>query len=139
MRREEEIVREIIKSWGEGLERMKETWAEHCHEDIVWWNSARGELRGIEANLAAFDKLSGLVEYESLRSIPRSLLAAEGVVMVERAEDLLDADGNSIVHIPVNGVVIFEGEKIVEWRDYCIDWFAAFRPADESKNIAETV
>jgi len=139
VRKEEEIVREVIHSWLGTLEEMKASWAEHCHEDVVWWNSARGALNGIEANLAAFDKLAEMTGFANLRSIPQTLLADDGIVMVERAEDLLDADGNSIVHIKVNGVIKFEGEKIVEWRDYCVDWLATWRPEGESTNIAEHV
>jgi limonene-1,2-epoxide hydrolase len=139
VRREEEIVREIIESWLGTLDEMKACWAEHCHEDVIWWNSARGALHGIEANLAAFDKLAEMTGFKNLRSIPQVLLAGDGVVMVERAEDLLDADGNSMVHIKVNGVIKFEGEKIIEWRDYCVDWLAAWRPEGESTEIAEHV
>jgi limonene-1,2-epoxide hydrolase len=137
MRREEEIVRDVLRSWEDGVGRMKETWAQYCAVDVVWWNSARGSIHGVEDSFKVFDRMGtdpslGLV---SVRAPVVELLSGPGLVMVERSDDLLRADGSVIVSIPVTGVIVFEGETIVEWRDYADDWMRNFRPAGESRNI----
>jgi len=42
--------------------------------------------------------------------------------MIERSDDMYDKDGNLIVAVPAMGVLEFEGDQIVSWRDYCNDW-----------------
>ena len=54
----------------------------------------------------------------------RHLHAEPGRVFVERSDDMLRPDGTAVARIPVTGVIDFDGDKIVAWRDYCDDWMA---------------
>lgn len=40
------------------------------------------------------------------------------------------ADGTCLASVPVVGVIVFECNTIVEWRDYCDDWMRDYQPAD---------
>ena len=136
MQREEEIIREILDSWERGLEAINETWSKHCAQDIVWWNSARGEIVGLEACLAAFAVMDQMVGFTSLAAPVVNLLAGDGLVFVERTDDLKGENGSLIVSVPVTGVIEFANGKITSWRDYCDDWMRDYRPADAPKSVA---
>ena len=130
MRQEEEIVRQVLSAWRGGLEATKESWAKNCAPQMVWWNSARGAIEGLESCLQAIDAIDQLLQGFAYIDVPiLRLVAEEGLVFVERSDDLYRADGSLIISVPVTGVVVFDGEKIVEWRDYCVDWLSQFMPA----------
>ena len=137
--REEEIVREILAAWREGLEATKKSWAEHCAPEMVWWNSARGAIEGLEPCLQAIDAIDQVIGGFAYIDVPvRRIASADGVVFVERSDDLYRADDSLIVSVPVTGVIEFEGDKIVAWRDYCVDWMQDFRPPGAPASLAES-
>ena len=136
MQREEEIIREILGSWEQGLQAIRDTWSEHCAPEIVWWNSARGEIRGVDACLAAFEVMDQMVGFTSLAAPIVNILARDSLVFVERTDDLKGEDGALIVSVPVTGVIEFAEQKITSWRDYCDDWMRDFRPADAPRSVA---
>jgi limonene-1,2-epoxide hydrolase len=134
---EEQIVREMLDSWLKGPEEVKRTWADHCAENIVWWNSGRGAIEGRDTCLAAISAMDQLVAgFAYVKAPIRNLIAAAGLVIVERSDDLYRADDSLIAAVPVVGVIEFEGEKITSWRDYCDDWMRDFRPDDATRALA---
>jgi limonene-1,2-epoxide hydrolase len=127
--REEEVVRAMLESWADGPETIKATWRKHCTEDIVWWNSGRGAVEGMESCLQAIDAIDEVVGGFACIKVPvRNLLATEGLVFVERSDDLYRADDSLIAAVPVTGVISFRGEEVCSWRDYCVDWLRDFLP-----------
>lgn len=132
MNAQEEIVRSLLRSWSDGLEETKRTWKEHCTDDIVWWNSARGALTGIDACLQAIDAIGTFTNFSHIEVPIKNLIARDGLVVVERSDDLYATDGSLIVAVPVVGCLSFRDDKIAEWRDYCDDWMRAFRPAEDA-------
>lgn len=138
MRREEEIVREVLAAWRGGLGPTKESWAAHCAPDVVWWNSARGAIEGLDACLAAIDAIDQVLSGFAYIEVPiRRLVAEDGIVFVERSDDLYRAGGSLIASVPVTGVIEFRGERIVEWRDYCVDWMQEFLPTETAAETAD--
>ena len=136
MLNEERIVREICEMWSGGKEPVKEAWRKYGSEDLVWWNSARGELRGRAACEAGVDAMFDMLNVTRVR-VPIRAVAVQGTtVFIERSDDLYLADGTCLVEVPVVGVVQFEGDKIVEWRDYCDDWMRDLRPDDAPRALA---
>ncbi|MDH6291237.1 limonene-1,2-epoxide hydrolase family protein [Rhodococcus opacus] len=122
MLNEEKIVRDVLAMWAHGLESTKDSWRQHCSDNVIWWNSARGAIEGLSKCLEGIDTMFDVLGVESVQVPIRTLLAAPGVVVVERSDDLYRKDGTIIQHAPVTGVVEFEGDTIVCWRDYCDDW-----------------
>lgn len=122
MLNEEKIVRDVLAMWANGLESTKQSWRDHCDDNVIWWNSGRGGMDGLPACLDAIDALFTNLGAESVQVPIRTLLAAPGVIVVERSDDLYRQDGTVIQRVPVTGVVEFDGDKITCWRDYCDDW-----------------
>ena len=131
MQQEEEIVRTVLAMWRDGLEPTKESWRQHASADIVWWNSARGGISGIAACLAGIDQLFGALGAAYVDVPIRNVLAEPGRVIVERSDNLHRADGTVIAYAPVTGVIEFDGDKIVMWRDYCDDWIGKMMAGGE--------
>jgi limonene-1,2-epoxide hydrolase len=132
----ERIVREVCAMWADGKEAVKESWRKHASEDIVWWNSARGALRGRGACEAGIDAMFEMLNVVTVQVPIRTVAVADGVVFVERSDDLYLPDGTCLVSVPVTGVIQFDGETIVEWRDYCDDWMRDYRPAEKGRALA---
>jgi limonene-1,2-epoxide hydrolase len=60
--REEQIVRDVLAMWRAGLEETKESWRRYAAGHLVWWNSARGAIVGLEPCLDGIEQLYGLLE-----------------------------------------------------------------------------
>lgn len=124
MHREEEIVRDILTMWGTGVDGVKESFSQYASPNLVWWNSARGALTGLDVCLQAIDQMFSTLEIATVAVPIHTLLTTPGRVVVERSDNLYRTDGTVIAEIPVTGVIGFDGDKMVVWRDYCDDWMS---------------
>lgn len=136
MNEHEQIVRNVCAMWADGKDAVKESWRKHASEDIVWWNSARGGLHGRAACEAGIDAMFDTLNVVRVEVPIRNILAGNGFVFVERSDDLYLADGTCLASVPVVGVIAFDGNTIIEWRDYCDDWMRDHRPADGARALA---
>jgi limonene-1,2-epoxide hydrolase len=132
MDKKEAAVRDVLAIWAEGPHGARAAWERHGAEDLVWWNSARGQIDGLEACLARCDEM-----YEALGihhiDVPVKGLTVDGAcVYTERVDELYREDGSLIVAVPVAGVIEFEGEKIVSWRDYADDWLMKMQEQEQA-------
>lgn len=110
--------------WSTGVEGVKESFSQYGSRDLVWWNSARGALTGLDACLQGLDQMFDALKIAAVAVPIRTLFAAPGRVVVERSDSLYRADGTVIAEIPVTGVLEFDNGKLVVWRDYCDDWIS---------------
>lgn len=136
MNEHEQIVRNVCAMWANGKQAVKDSWRMHASEDIVWWNSARGGLHGRAACEAGIDAMFDMLNVVRVEVPIRNVAVRDGLVFIERSDDLYLADGNCLASVPVVGVVAFNGDTIVEWRDYCDDWMRDHRPADTERALA---
>jgi limonene-1,2-epoxide hydrolase len=125
MSNEEAVVRRVIEMW-ETTESTIRAYREHHTPNLHWWNSARGSVHGAEACIEKVKMMHAKLNLGCVKGVIRNLVARDGIVMVERTDDLYRKDGSLIVSIPVTGVAEFEGDKISEWRDYCVDWYTSY-------------
>jgi limonene-1,2-epoxide hydrolase len=132
----EQTVRNVCAMWADGKDAVKEAWRIHASEDVVWWNSARGALRGRAACEAGIDAMFSMLNVVRVEVPIRNVAVGNGFVFIERSDDLYLADGTCLALVPVVGVIAFEGNTIVEWRDYCDDWMRDYRPADSERALA---
>lgn len=128
MLKEEEVVREIFGMWAKGLEGCVESFETHCHPDLVWWNSARGGVEGRDLCVQGLQAMQEMTKFSTTLVKIKNIQAKSGQVMVERSDDMYDRAGNLIAAVPAVGVLEFEGEKIISWRDYCNDWMRDLAP-----------
>ena len=122
MLKEEEIVREIFKMWLKGLQGCVDSFHKHCHPDLHWWNSVRGAVEGRDVCIQGLHAMQEMTQFSTTKVVIKNIQAKPGQVMVERSDDMYDKDGNLIAAVPAAGVLEFEGDKIISWRDYCNDW-----------------
>jgi limonene-1,2-epoxide hydrolase len=122
MSREETIVREVLAMWANGSDGAQDSWRRHGANGLIWWNSARGAVEGLDACVAAIDEMHAALGIDHVKAPIRRITADGGCVFVERSDDLYRSDETLIQAISVVGVVEFDGEKIVSWRDYADDW-----------------
>ncbi|OHV06895.1 limonene-1,2-epoxide hydrolase family protein [Mycobacterium talmoniae] len=119
---EEAMVRDILAMWSTGVEGVKESFRHYGSRNLVWWNSARGALTGLDVCLQALDQMFDVLEIAAVAVPIHTLFTAPGRAVVERSDNLYRGDGTLIAEIPVTGVIGFDGAKMVVWRDYCDDW-----------------
>jgi limonene-1,2-epoxide hydrolase len=118
----EAIVREVLETWNEGPNGARAAWEKHGADELVWWNSARGQIDGLEACLATCDQMYATLGIHRIQVPIKNLAVDDRNVYVERSDDLVHEDGSVFIEIPVTGVIEFDGDKIVSWRDYADDW-----------------
>lgn len=130
MNPEERIVRVVLEKWNDGLASTLESWRRHCTDDLLWWNSARGEISRLDACLAGIAQMWEHLDVVRVDVPIRTLLSEPGRVVVERSDNLVKKNGD-IIYAPVTGVVEFINDKIVRWRDYCDDWMLKLELGNE--------
>jgi limonene-1,2-epoxide hydrolase len=77
-----------------------------------------------------------MLDVASIRIPIKNIAAIPGMVFIERSDDLYLRDGSLLVSVPVTGIVEFQGDKIVEWRDYCDDWMRDYRAEVTERALA---
>jgi limonene-1,2-epoxide hydrolase len=133
MTREERVVRQVIEMWETTASTIR-AYREHHTSDVHWWNSARGSVDGAEACIEKVKVMHAKLNLGCVKGVIRNLVAKDGIVMVERTDDLYRKDGSLIVSIPVTGVAEFKGDKIFQWRDYCVDWYTQYSRQQAAKS-----
>lgn len=125
MTEQEQVTRKIVEMWADGLEATLASWRDHAAQDLVWWNSARGAVDGLEDCLDAIRLFYQTMSVDHVKVPIRSIVSdGRDLVMIERSDDTYLKDGSLLAAVHVVGVVRFHDGKIVEWRDYCDDWVA---------------
>jgi limonene-1,2-epoxide hydrolase len=114
----EQLAVEFFAQWGTSFEGMCEAFRASFAEDCLWEQRPLAVTTGPDEALR-FLRIArtalGLatVDVELLR------VAGDGqVVHTERIDYLRRADGTLIAAAPVAGVLEFDGERIVRWREY---------------------
>ncbi|MFE0750176.1 nuclear transport factor 2 family protein [Gordonia sp. NPDC058843] len=115
----------VVGMWAGGLEQTIASWRDHAAPDLVWWNSARGAVEGLDACLEAIRGFYQALNVDHVL-VPIKSIVSDGndLVVIERSDDSYLGDGSLLAAVPVVGVVVLRDGKIAEWRDYCDDWVA---------------
>jgi limonene-1,2-epoxide hydrolase len=131
----EAAVRDVFEIWSEGPHGARAAWEKHGAENLVWWNSARGQIDGLEACLARCDEMYDALGIHLIKVPVKNLAVDDTNVYAERTDELYREDGSLLVAVPVNGVIEFEGDKIVSWRDYADDWLMKMQMEERGEAI----
>ncbi len=113
----EDVIRAVLTSWGEGLEAAAAATREHFADDCVWEQTALPTTTGPE-EAAQFLLSMGDMGFSAIEVEYRNVAASGDVVCTERVDHILRADGSRAGSFPVVGVTEFRDGKISSWREY---------------------
>ena len=113
----EDVIRAVLKAWGQGIPAAQEATRRHFAEDCVW------EQPGLPTTHSAEDAARSLVHLEQMGFSGievefRNVVSAGDVVVTERRDSVVRPDGTRMGPFPVVGVVEFRDGKISAWREY---------------------
>jgi limonene-1,2-epoxide hydrolase len=104
--------------WGTSFEAMCDAFRETFAEDCVWEQRPMAVTTG-PAEAIRFLRLARAGLGLATVDVELRRVAVDGqVVHTERIDYLRRADGTLIAAAPVAGVLEFDGERIVRWREY---------------------
>ena len=111
-------------------------WKRYCSDDIVWWNSARGALNGMDETIVGLHRMQEFVGAHHWRVDIKNIWVVGDTVIAERTDTAVGTDGRDIAGADVVGIINFnKAGKISEWRDYCDDWTRDFRPDADHRSL----
>ena len=113
----EDVIRAVLTSWGEGLEAAAAATREHFADDCVWEQTSLPTTTGPE-EAAQFLLSMGDMGFSAIEVEYRNVAASGDVVCTERVDHILRADGSRAGSFPVVGVTEFRDGKISSWREY---------------------
>jgi len=129
----EDVIRAVLKAWGEGVPAAQEATRKHFAEDCVW------EQPGLPTTHSAEEAAVSLVHltqmgFSGIEVEYRNVVAAGDIVFTERRDAVVRPDGSRMGPFPVVGVVEFHDGKISAWREYfdsaIVGQLEATRPPD---------
>ena len=88
MDKKEAAVRDVFAIWGEGPRGAIDAWQKHGAEGLIWWNSARGQIDGLEACLAKCDEMYEALGIHHIGVPVRRLAVDDTCVYTERVDEL---------------------------------------------------
>jgi limonene-1,2-epoxide hydrolase len=113
----EDVIRAVLTSWGEGIEAAQAATREHFAEDCRWEQTGLPTTTGGEEAAQLLGTMPAL-GFSSIAVEYRNVLAAGDVVCTERVDWLVRPDGSRVGPLPVVGVTEFRNGKISSWREY---------------------
>ncbi len=113
----EDVLRVVLKAWGESIDAAQAATREHFADDCVW------EQTGLPTTTGPEEAAQMLQSMEAMGFIGidvdfRHVVVAGDVVCTERVDWLVRRDGSRIGPLPVVGVTEFRDGKISSWREY---------------------
>jgi len=113
----EDVLRAVLTSWGEGMEAAAAATREHFADDCVWEQTAIPTTTGPEEAARLMLGMEGM-GFRAIEVDYRNVVAAGDVVCTERVDHLVGLDGTRKGSFPVVGVTEFRDGKISSWREY---------------------
>jgi limonene-1,2-epoxide hydrolase len=113
----EDVLRAVLTSWGEGMEAAAAATREHFADDCVWEQTTIPTTTGPEEAAQLMLGMEGM-GFRAIEVDYRNVVAAGDVVCTERVDHLVGLDGTRKGSFPVVGVTEFRDGKISSWREY---------------------
>lgn len=86
--------------------------------DCLYENVGLSKTQGPAAALAFFAEFTKQCPFVSIEIDMLSIAAAGDAVLMERIDYLKDADGKTLLTIPLMGIMKIRNGQVYEWRDY---------------------
>ena len=124
----EDVMRAVLKSWGDGVDAAKAATREYFAEGAVWEQTGFPTTTGSDEAAELFNSM-GAMGFTSVDVDFRNVVSAGDVVCTERVDWLVRPDGSRVGPLPIVGVTEFRNGKISSWREYFDSANAALRDA----------
>jgi len=112
------LVLGFLEQIGVSRDAMHDAIRSHFRADTIWENVGLATTTGPDEAIGLMDAFRASHGVEMI-AVDTLAISADGcVVLTERIDRMIDADGGEPFSIRLMGVFEVEGDKIVCWRDY---------------------
>ena len=114
-----DIIREFLDIWSAGPEPLERAIRDLFRPDTEWLNMGLSRTVGADEALALGAKFEASMGYAKIIVETLHIAAVGNVVLTERLDRLVAADGREIAAFSIAGVFELDDDgKLVRWRDY---------------------
>jgi len=114
-----DIVSAFLDAWSEGPEPLEKALRALFRPDTRWTNMGLSETIGVEEALALGARFEAAMGYAKILVDTVHIAACDNIVLTERIDRLVAADGREIAAFSIAGVFELDDDgKLVRWRDY---------------------
>jgi limonene-1,2-epoxide hydrolase len=114
----QEVVERFLGSLGPRYDDMVESLTSHTTEDLVWQNSGLPTCTGHDEAVAFIEQFAKSTSLVAIKIDIVAIASAGNVVVTERVDHFVGADGQVLASLPVAGTLEVTDGKISAWRDY---------------------
>jgi limonene-1,2-epoxide hydrolase len=109
---------EFFAQWGTSFEGMCDAFRATFAEDCVWEQRPLAVTTGPHEAIRFLRIARAALGLATVEVDVRRLASHGNVVHTERIDYLRRADGTLIAAAPVAGILEFDGDRVVRWREY---------------------
>ncbi len=114
-----DIVREFLDAWSAGPEPLERAIRDLFRPDTEWLNMGLSKTVGADEALALGAKFEASMGYAKIIVETLHIAAVGNVVLTERMDRLVAADGREIGAFSIAGIFELDDDgKLIRWRDY---------------------
>ena len=114
-----DIIREFLDVWSAGPEPLERAIRDLFRPDTEWLNMGLSKTVGADEALALGAKFEASMGYAKIIVETLHIAAVGNVVLTERMDRLVAADGREIGAFSIAGIFELDDDgKLVRWRDY---------------------
>ena len=114
-----DIVREFLDAWSAGPKPLERALRDLFRPDTEWLNMGLSKTVGADEALALGAKFEASMGYAKIIVETLHIAAAGNVVLTERMDRLVAADGREIGAFAIAGIFELDDDgRLVRWRDY---------------------
>jgi len=114
-----DIIREFLDAWSAGPERLEMAIRALFRADTEWINMGLSKTVGADEALSLGAKFEAAMGYSKILVETLHIAADGNVVLTERMDRLVAADGREIGAFAIAGVFELDDEgRLIRWRDY---------------------
>lgn len=109
---------QFFSRWGVSYSELCASFRDVFSAACVWDQRPIAKTEGPDAAIRFMEKAHKAMGLATIDVAVLSLASVGDKVHTERVDTLRRADGSVIVAAPVAGVLTFEGDRLVHWREY---------------------
>ncbi len=114
-----DIIRAFLDVWSEGPEPLEKAIRDLFRPDTEWVNVGLSKTVGADEALAMGAKFEAAMGYSKILVETLHIAANGNVVLTERMDRLVAADGRGIGAFAIAGIFELDDDgRLVRWRDY---------------------